>query len=141
MRRFLLAGLLVLLGVVAVSVGDARSFTDASIGYVHAMPAGVTGETWDDPAPDGGVAVADGGTSTAVDTGAGVSCVVTGSASGTTTVTLQVSPDGSTWYDTASTATTSGAADFVISATIAARYARLKSSATVASINARISCK
>ena len=54
-----------------------------------------------------------------------------GHVSGAATITVQVSPDGTTFYDTASTAVLGGAADFHITLTTAARYARLKTSATI----------
>ena len=140
MRKYL-AGAIVAVALLAAYAVGAKSFTDASVGYVRTWTAGAVGETWDDPAPDGGIAVADGGTSTAVDVGGAASCVITGHASDTTTITLQVSPDSATWFDTGTTETTSGAADFEFTATVAARYARLKTSASVGAVSAWISCK
>jgi len=60
-----------------------------------------------------------------------------GSVSAATTITLQVAearcpPDtADAWFDTQVTQVLAGAADFAISATIGARFARLKSSAAV----------
>lgn len=56
---------------------------------------------------------------------------VFGHVSGATTITVQVSQDGTTWYDSQSTQVLAGAADFCIHATIGARYVRLKSSANI----------
>jgi hypothetical protein len=48
-----------------------------------------------------------------------------------TTLTLQVSADGTNFYDTGSTQTLGAAGDFCINATIGASYVRLKSSNNV----------
>ena len=53
-----------------------------------------------------------------------------GNVSGITTITLQFSMDGTTFYD-GSSITTAGAADFVFNVTSGAAYIRLKSSANV----------
>lgn len=56
---------------------------------------------------------------------------IMGSAGGAATLTVQVSPDGTTFYDTATNVVLGGAGDFHLTLTTAARYARLKTSATI----------
>jgi hypothetical protein len=76
-----------------------------------------------------GVATGVGGFSASLDIGNAPFVTVFGSVSGAATVTLQVSADGVTFYDT--TSNQAATADVGFSATIAAKYVRLKSSANV----------
>jgi hypothetical protein len=63
-----------------------------------------------------------------------------GSASAATTITIQISQDGTNFYDTSTNVVLAGAGDFHMFITIAARYARLKSSAA-ATITATLAGK
>lgn len=68
------------------------------------------------------------GTSAAVDTKDRASVSAFGNADGATTITVQVSQDNVTYYDTASTVVLGAAGDFHVSLSTGAKYVRLKSS-------------
>lgn len=72
-----------------------------------------------------------GGTSEAFDSGGCPNITAFGHVSAACTITVQISQDGNTWYDTQLTQVLAGAGDFAISGDIGARYVRLKSSANV----------
>ena len=74
-------------------------------------------------------AVAAGGTSAALDTQSTGTVSAFGNANAATTITLQVSQNNTNWYDTSHTQALAGSGDFALTATIGARYVRLKSSA------------
>lgn len=63
-----------------------------------------------------------------------------GDVSAAATITVEVSGDNTTWYDTGATQVLAGAGEFHISLTTAAPYMRLKSSAAV-TLNAWIAGK
>lgn len=86
------------------------------------QPLGAQGNGWN------AAAVAAGGTSTALDKGSTSVVSAFGNASAATTITIQVSQNNATWFDTAATQVLAGAGDFHITLTTAARYVRLKSS-------------
>lgn len=72
-------------------------------------------------------AVGAGGTSASIDTQFTPNISVFGNTDGATTITVQLSQDDANFYDATSTLVT-GAGDFALSATLGARYVRLKSS-------------
>lgn len=81
-----------------------------------------------------------GGTSRTLDADSRPFVTAMGNADAATTITLQVSPDGTTFYDTTITQVLAAAGNFAIQATVGARFVRLKSSAGVnatASIQAK----
>lgn len=71
-----------------------------------------------------------GGTSSVLDTWSSPFVSAFGNVSGATTITLQFSADNSNFYD-GPTVSPSGAGNFYLSATVGARYVRLKSSNSV----------
>lgn len=81
-----------------------------------------------------------GGTSNAVDTKDCPAVSAFGNSNAATTITVQVSEDNVTFYDTASTAVLAGAGDFHISLNTGAKYVRLKSSGA-ATITATVAAK
>lgn len=89
------------------------------------VPIGVHGNAWT------AATTGAGGFSAALDTLCAPFVTAFGAVSGATTITLQASQDGTNYYDTQVTQVLAGAADFAVSATVAARYVRLKSSASV----------
>jgi hypothetical protein len=102
---------------------------------VNAVPVvGAHANAWN------AAAVAINGTSNSVDCQYEANITVFGNVSAGTTITLQVSQDNTNWYDSDKTQAPSGAGDFCFSATIGARYIRLKSSAA-ATITATIAGK
>lgn len=76
------------------------------------------------------VVIGVGGFSAIVDTLGNPVVSAFGSTSAATTVTVQVSADGVTFYDTSSTQVLGSAGNFHITLSTAARYVRLKSSAS-----------
>ncbi len=86
------------------------------------------------------VAFSAGGFSSIIDTFGGDEISAFGHVSAATTITVQVSADGITFYDTSSTQVLGAAADFHIYFSTGARYVRLKSSAAV-TITATIQVK
>jgi streptogramin lyase len=72
-----------------------------------------------------------GGFSNTIETAGSAQVSVFGNVNGATTITVQVSQDGQTWYDTTLTAVAAGAGNFYIAGSIGARYVRLKSSNAV----------
>ena len=82
-------------------------------------------------------AVGAGGTSASLDTQSMGVVSAFGNASAATTITVQVSQNNTNWYDTPHTQALAASGDFAISATLGARYIRLKSSAA-ATITATI---
>ncbi len=77
-----------------------------------------------------GVVIGVGGFSSIVDTLGNPVVSAFGSTSAATTVTVQVSADGTTFFDTSSTQVLGAAGNFHITLSTAARYVRLKSSAS-----------
>lgn len=119
------------------TVGDVETAIAALAGaddIIDVKTAG-TGATVLDAATDEVVATALAGGldnyTAAVETKNGGVVSIMGHVSGATTLTVQVSPDGTTFYDTATTAVLGGASDFHITLTTAAKYVRLKTSATI----------
>lgn len=98
------------------------------------VPIGVQANAWD------AATTGAGGTSSALDTRCAPFVTAFGNSSGATTITIQVSQDNSNWYDSQSTQVLSGSGNFCIHATVAARFVRLKSSASVTA-TATISAK
>lgn len=89
---------------------------------------GNQGNAWDGVSPaTTGVA----GLSAAIDTGGQPFVTAFGSVGGATTITLRISQDNVTFYDTQVNQILAGAADFAVSATLGARFVQLKSSADV----------
>lgn len=86
-------------------------------------PLGVHANAWNNAATASG-------TSTALDTGGYPFVSAFGASDGAVTITLQYSMDGTNYYG-GPTQVLSGAGDFRIDATCAARFVRLKSSAAV----------
>jgi len=76
------------------------------------------------------VVIGVGGFSSIVDTLGNPVVSAFGNASAATTITVQVSADGITFYDTSSTQVLGGAGNFHITLSTAGRYVRLKSSAS-----------
>jgi len=97
-------------------------------------PIGLHANAWS--AADTGA----GGTSGPVDTWCAPHVTAFGNASGATTLTLQVSQDGTNWYDSQVTQALAGAGDFCLNASVGARFVRLKSSNDV-NVTATISAK
>lgn len=81
-----------------------------------------------------------GGTSGAVDTGNLGNVSVFGSSDAATTITVQVSEDNVTFYDSQLTQVLAGAGSFCINSIIGARYVRIKTSGA-ATITATVSAK
>lgn len=88
-------------------------------------PAGAHANAWNNAATGAG------GSSDALDTLGCREVAAFGHVSGAATLALQVSANGTDWYDSQATQILSGAGDFCILATIGARFVRLKSSADV----------
>jgi hypothetical protein len=101
---------------------------------IGANAIGAQGNAW------AAAAVGAGGTSAAIDTKDAASVSAFGHVSAATTITVQVSQDNVTFYDTATTAVLGGAADFHVSLQTGAKYSRLKSSGA-ANITATIAAK
>ncbi len=99
----------------------------------NVSPIGVQGNAWN------AAAVASGGTSAVVDTWSCPYVSAFGNAGAATTLTLRYSLDGSNFYAGPSV-TLSGAGDFHIDATTAARYLQLLSS-SAATLTATIAAK
>jgi hypothetical protein len=99
----------------------------------NVSPIGGQGNAWS------AATVAANGTSAVVDTWSCPYVSAFGNASAATTLTLQYSADGSSFYD-GPTVTLSGAGDFHLDATTAARYLRLLSS-SAATLTATIAAK
>jgi len=99
----------------------------------NVSPIGVHGNAWD------AAAVAANGTSAVLDTWSCPYVSAFGNAGAATTLTLQYSLDGSNFYAGPSV-NLSGASDFHIDATTAARYLRLLSS-SAATITATLAAK
>jgi hypothetical protein len=99
----------------------------------NVAPIGVQGNAWN------AASVGSNGTSGVEDTWSCPFVSAFGNANAATTLTLEYSMDGSTFYAGPST-TLSGAGDFHIDATTAARYLRLLSSAA-ATITATLAAK
>lgn len=97
-------------------------------------PVGVQGNGWNN------AAVAANGVSNAVNIPYQVFVTCFGHVSAATTLTLQISQDGTNFYDTAVTAAPSGAVDFYLGTNIGAAYIRLKTSNAV-TITATLSAK
>lgn len=95
---------------------------------------GAQGNAWN------AAAVLAAGVSTAVDTGSLHRVAAFGNADAATTITVQVSENNVTFYDTTTTAVLGGASDFHVAFDTAARYVRLKSSGA-ATITATIAAK
>lgn len=95
-------------------------------------PIGVHANAWD-------AAATASGTSNIIDIWNYPFVSVFGNTSGAVTITLQLSADGTNFYD-ADTVAPSGAGNFKIHATVGARYVRLKSSANV-TVTATIQAK
>jgi hypothetical protein len=81
--------------------------------------------------------VSAGGTSGPLDTQSTSVVSAFGNVNAATTIMLQVSQNNTNWYDTSHTQVLAGGDDFAFTATIGARYVRLKSSAA-ATITATI---
>lgn len=92
---------------------------------------GSQGNAWN------GASVGADGNSPSVDKQGYTTVSAFGTVSAATTLTLQVSQNNSSWYDTDSTVDLAGAGDFHLSVVTAARYVRLNSSAA-ATITATI---
>jgi len=99
----------------------------------NVSPIGVQGNAWN------AASVGTNGTSAVIDTWSCPFVSAFGNAGAATTITLQYSMDGASFYTGPST-TLSGSSDFHIDATTAARYLRLLSSAA-ATITATIAAK
>ena len=97
-------------------------------------PRGIQGNAW------AAAVVGANGTSNPVDTFAMPFVTAFGNASAATTITLQVSADGVTWYDSQVNQVLAGAGDFCLIATVAARLVRLKT-LSAATITASILAK
>lgn len=95
---------------------------------------GAQGNAWN------ATAVGAGGTSNAVDTLDATNVSAFGHVDAATTITVQVSEDNATFYDTATTVVLAGVADFHTSFSTGAKYVRLKSSGA-ATITATIAAK
>lgn len=80
------------------------------------------------------------GTSAAIDTKDASNVSAFGNVNAATTITVQVSEDNVTFYDTGTTAVLGGASDFHVSIQTGAKYIRLKSSGA-ATITATIAAK
>lgn len=103
-------------------------------GQRQRMPIGVHANAWS------AASTGAGGFSSSVDTWCAQAVTAFGNASGATTITLQVSQDGTNWYDSQINQVLSGAGNFCLNATVGARFVRLKSSADVTA-TATISAK
>lgn len=86
---------------------------------------GFEGNAWNNAATGAG------GVSNAVDCQGSHTVTAFGHVSGATTLTVQFSQNGTTFYDTATTTAPVGAADFALSFSTGARWVRVKSSGAV----------
>lgn len=134
----------------AIRVATQASATEATLAAMSAkLPAaldadgrlkvanqvvGAQGNAWN------AAAVGAAGVSAAIDTKDRANVSAFGSVDAATTITVQVSEDNVTFYDTGSTSVLVGAGDFHISLNTGAKYARLKSSGA-ATITATIAAK
>ncbi len=97
-------------------------------------PIGTHGNAWN------AASTGAGGVSNTLDTQNAPFVTAFGNVSGACTITVQVSQDGETFYDTQLAQVLAGAGNFCILGTIGARFIRLKSSADVTA-TATISAK
>lgn len=95
-------------------------------------PHGIHGNAWD------AVAVSSSGTSGTLDTQGAAFVTAFGNTSGSSTLTLQFSQDGTNWYDSSYTIAANG--NFGTTFTVGARHVRLKSGSAV-TITATLSAK
>lgn len=86
-------------------------------------PHGIHGNAWS------AAATGVGGTSGTLDTQGAAFVTAFGNTSGSSTLTLQLSQDGTNWYDSSYTISANG--NFGATFTIAARHVRLKSGSDV----------
>lgn len=121
-------------GVTALPPIPAGTNLMGSVGVASKPNIGATGNAWN------AVAVAAAGVSATIDTGGLANVCVFGSASAATTISVNVSADGSNWYPSNNSQALSAAGDFYLQFACGAQYIQL-SSLDAATITATVAAK